>query len=125
MKTEAGQEEAEVIERRFCEHFTNLYTTTNPSRQQREAALKEMQRRITKEMNEELVRPFTEDEIKEALFQMCPTKAPEPDDFPAVFFQKHWNSVGECVLTTCLHILNGKDNTAPLNHTYIAIISKV
>lgn len=60
--------EAEEIERRFCEHFAELFTTTNPSRQQRESALKDMPKKVTAEMNEELGRPFTEEEIKEALF---------------------------------------------------------
>ena len=48
-----------------------------------------MSRRITDEMNEELMRLFTEDEVKEALFQMCPTKAPGPDGFLTTLFQKH------------------------------------
>lgn len=82
-------EEAEVIKRRFCEHFTNLYTTTNLSRQQMEATLKKTPRRITDEMNEKLVRHFSKDEIKEVLFQMCPTKDFESDGFLVVFFQKH------------------------------------
>lgn len=56
------------------------------------------------------MRPFTENEIKEALFR--PTKAPGPDGFSAAFFQKHWNSVGEGVLATCLHILNEKAKTS-------------
>ena len=88
-ENESWSEEVEVIKRRFCQHFTNLCTTTNLSRQQTEATLKKMPRRITDEMNEELVRPFSEDEIKESLFQMCPTKDPGLDGFPVVFFQKH------------------------------------
>ncbi|KAH9671372.1 reverse transcriptase domain-containing protein [Citrus sinensis] len=100
---------AEEIERRFCEHFVELFTTTNPLRQQRESALKDMLKKVTVEMNKELGRPFTEEEIKEALFQMCPTKAPGPDDLPAVFFKKHWEAVKEGVTATFLHILNGKE----------------
>lgn len=75
-------------------------------------------------MNKELIRPFTKEEIKEALFQTCPTKAPGPDGLPAAFFQNHWESVGEGVTATCLHILNEKGNIAPLNHTFIALIPK-
>ncbi|KAK9214652.1 hypothetical protein WN944_006648 [Citrus x changshan-huyou] len=90
-----------------------------------EAALKEMPKKVTFEMNEELMRPFTEEEIKEALFQMCPTKAPEPDGFPATFFQKHWKAVREGVVAICLHILNEKGNLTPLNYTYIAFIPKI
>lgn len=34
-----------------------------------------------------------------------------PDDLPAAFFQKHWNSVKEGVVMTCLHILNEGDDS--------------
>lgn len=89
------------------------------------SALKDMPKKITAEMNEELGRPLTDEEIKEALFQMCPTKAPGPDGLPAAFFQKHWEVVKEGVTATCLHILNDKGTIAPLNHTYIALIPKI
>ena len=77
------------------------------------------------EMNDHLRQPFTKEEITEALGQMCPTKAPGPDGLPVVFYQKHWRSVSKGVINTCLHVLNGACTIAPLNHTFITLISKV
>lgn len=73
----------------FRNYFANLFTTTNPSQAQLEAVLQNMPRKVTEEMNKELERPFTAEEILVALSQMCPTKAPGPNEFPAAFFQKH------------------------------------
>ena len=117
--------EAEDVERIFCDYFANLFTSTYPTQAQVEAALQGIPIKITKEMNEILDHLFSEDEISAALFQMCPTKAPGPDELPAAFFQKHWKSVGKGVLTTCVHILNDGGSIAPLNHTPIALIPKV
>jgi hypothetical protein len=41
-------------------------------------------------MNRTLLDPYKEGEVKDALFQMFPTKAPGPDGFPTHFFQRHW-----------------------------------
>lgn len=81
--------------------------------------------KVTEEMNEMLDQPFSENEIVATLAQMCPTKAPGPDGFPAVFFQKHWKTVSEGVLATCMHILNDRASITHLNHTLIALIPKV
>lgn len=118
-------EEAEDVERIFCDYFANLFTSTHPTQAQVEAALQGIPIKITEEMNEILDQPFSEDEISAVLFHMCPTKALGPDGLPAAFFQKHWKSVGKRVLTTCMHILNDGGSIAPLNHTLIALIPKV
>ena len=34
------------------------------------------------------------EEIREAVFQIPPTKSPGPDGFTASFFQDHWEVVG-------------------------------
>ena len=43
--------------------------------------------KVTAAMNEGLLAPFEKEEVKIALFQMFPTKAPGPDGMPAHFFQ--------------------------------------
>lgn len=89
-----------------------------------EDALRGLKPKVSPEMNAYMSQPYTEEEITEALAQMCPTKAPGPDGLPAAFYQKHWKSVKEGVISTCLHILNNSGTIAPLNHTYIALIPK-
>lgn len=114
----------EEVERELCAYFANLFSTTRPDQNQLDAALEEITPRVTEEMNDQLQQPITEEEILEALSQMCPTKAPGPDGFPAFFYQKHWKMVKSGVVTTCLHILNEQGTITPLNHTYIALVPK-
>jgi hypothetical protein len=70
--------------------------------------------KVTDEMNTQLCREFTEKENSDALFQMGPLKAPGPDDFPARFFQRHWEFLrmtlfGQCkknfVMELCHQVL--------------------
>lgn len=38
----------------------------------------------------QLTAPFVVDEVREALKEMGPTKAPRDDVFPVIFFQRFW-----------------------------------
>ncbi|GKV24612.1 hypothetical protein SLEP1_g34198 [Rubroshorea leprosula] len=49
---------------------------------------------ITSEMNNSLCIDITLEEVKAATFQLGAFKAPGPDGFPGVFYQKHWDLVG-------------------------------
>lgn len=90
-----------------------------------ETALQGLSRKVTEETNGQLEDPFTLEEIATALSQMCPTKALGPDGLPTVYFQKHWQSVREGVVTTCLLILNEQGNPALINHIYLALVPKI
>jgi hypothetical protein len=63
--------------------------------------------KVLREMNDRFLLPFSGDEVKRALFQMFPTKAPGLDGFPAHFFQRNWSLCGGEVTMMVLRILKG------------------
>jgi hypothetical protein len=48
---------------------------------------------VTTLKNEFLIAPFTEEEVRNAVFDMEHNKAPWPDGFPAGFYQKFWEVI--------------------------------
>ena len=103
--------------------FMRLYTTEGTVHMA--DVLKMVPRRVTKEMNDFLCAPFTEKDVKEALFQMGPMKAPGPDGFRTHFFQKNWDLCGEDLTRVVLKVLNGDASPGDINSTFIVLIPKV
>ena len=63
--------------------------------------------KISQEMNDKLTKPFTTEELKFALFQMAPSKAPDVDVYTTGVYQRHWSLIGEDVTRAVLDFLNG------------------
>jgi hypothetical protein len=64
--------------------YKQLYTSEGT--EDMEAVLGTVPVKVTEAMNNSLVSPFKESEVKDALFQMFPTKVPGPDGFLLIFF---------------------------------------
>lgn len=109
----------------FVDYFSKLFKSVDVSEGDMDRALNCISRCVTNEMNDCLLAPCSEEEIWVALFQMCPTKAPEPDGFPALFYQHFWDSVKDKTIETCLNVLNKGASVQSLNHTNIALIPKI
>lgn len=75
-------------------------------------------------MNQSLCAIFTSDDIKRAVFDMHPSKAPGPDGFTTMFFQKLWPTIGDTIVTAVLNILNGQEDLKDWNNTTIILIPK-
>ncbi|MBA0824001.1 hypothetical protein Goarm_020691, partial [Gossypium armourianum] len=73
-------------------HFKNLYTTFETGANKRLLGL--VKKRIINSMNEELLKPFTEEEIGHVVKMMAPLKSPGIDGFPVMFYQRYWHIVG-------------------------------
>lgn len=72
-----------------------------------------------------LDRHFSAEEIRVALFQMDPAKAPGPDGMTARFFQQCWATVGTSVTRACLDFLkNNMPLPGGLNETHVCLIPK-
>ena len=104
-------------------YFEDIYTTTHPTRVDEVTNLIPV--KVKSEMNNELTRDFIMEEVRTALQQMHPTKAPSPDDMSAIFYQKYWNIVGLNVANIVLNVLNSNASLAEINITNIALVPKV
>ena len=89
-----------------------------------EECLNTVPQRMTTAMRVELSRPTVE-EVKAALFQMGPIKAPGPDGMNALFYQKFWHIVGNDVSSAVLEFLNFGIMIPEINYTHLVLIPKI
>jgi hypothetical protein len=79
---------------------------------------------ITPEENEKLAMVITEQEVKEAVFQMKHNKAPGPDGFPAEFYQKFWETIKGDLMALIEDFYEEKMPLFSLNFGIITLLQK-
>ena len=80
---------------------------------------------VTETMHEDLMRPFTSEEVAMAIKEMAPLKASGPDGMPLLFYQTYWSDIGMDVAQAVLSCLNLRSILRSINHTFITLIPKV
>jgi hypothetical protein len=115
--------EADDLGRMTTRFYKDLYRSEGTSNM--EMVQDTIPVKVTPAMNDGLLKPFEKKDVKEALFQMFPTKAPGPDGYPTHFFQHHWEVCGAEVTSVVLRILRGDDDPSVINNTFIVLIPKV
>lgn len=103
--------------------FTQLYMAQEDT--DVEAVLHHVPSRVTSNMNDALLRPFTAQEVEQALFSMKPSKSPGADGFNAGFYQHHWPLIREDVSSAVLNFLHGGHMPEVVNKTIIVLIPKI
>ncbi|KAL0458055.1 UNVERIFIED_CONTAM: putative mitochondrial protein [Sesamum latifolium] len=72
----------EGIQQIISTYFHELFRSSNPSEESIAEVLRGMNARVSEDMNEALIQPFTLEEVKRAISQMYPYKSPGPDGMP-------------------------------------------
>ena len=116
-------EELEDIVKAASDYFDNLFCAR--AGDQMEECLNVVPSKVTNDMQEVPSSEFSAEEIKVALFQMGPIKAPGSNNMNALFYQKFWHVMGDNVLTAMLDFLNNGNMIPEINHTNIVLILKV
>ncbi|PPS19209.1 hypothetical protein GOBAR_AA01364 [Gossypium barbadense] len=80
---------------------------------------------VSENINIQLDRDFTNDEIMDAFNHMDSQKFPGLDGLSGCFFKEHWETVGKDVVQLCQDVLEGKKDVDGLNETMIILISKI
>jgi hypothetical protein len=89
------------------------------------AVLDKIQPKVSPEMNEKLLAPFTAEEVKKAAFSIGDFKAPGPDGLHAVFYKNFWHMCGEEITNEVLQAMNTGVIPEGWNDTTIVLIPKV
>ena len=116
-------EDEEEIAGVATRYFENIFKAGDCDRL--EECLVAVHPKVSPDMRDLLSSEYNPEEIKAALFQMGPTKAPGPDGMNALFYQKFWHIVGDDVINAVLDFLNNGIIVPDLNYTHIVLIPKI
>ncbi|CAN1136858.1 Transposon TX1 uncharacterized 149 kDa protein [Linum perenne] len=80
---------------------------------------------ITPQINDDLIRPIGDEEIRVAAFDMRPNKSPGPDGFSGKFYRRYWNIIGPQVCHEIKRFFMEVRMPEGWNDTHIVIIPKI
>ncbi|KAL2899712.1 hypothetical protein RDABS01_024794, partial [Bienertia sinuspersici] len=109
----------------FFQHFKNLYNPnvgSSPSTEDDSWFFNLP--KLTQEEGNGLIKPFTLEEIKEAVISMKPFKSSGPDGIPPIFMHQNWEIVKNDLYQAVNFFFVSVKMLKEMNRTYITLIPK-
>lgn len=125
------EKDGEVIEgddnlvKHASEYYSELFGPVPQNNIQLDSSLWNNSYMVSESDNQNLCLPFSEAEIKEALFQMESNKAPGPDKIPIEFYQKCCSIVKSDVVRLFDDFHNNKIDISRMNYEIITLLPKI
>ena len=117
------QEGEEVASAMLVDFYSQLFTSSNPH--DLDHILVGVYPMVIEAMRTNLDKPFSSEEVGQAIREMAPLKALRPNGMPPLFFQTYWTNVVMDVTQVVLSCLNSGSILKSINHTFIALIPKL
>ncbi|XP_019236486.1 PREDICTED: uncharacterized protein LOC109216760 [Nicotiana attenuata] len=73
----------------------------------------------------ELIKPYTEKDVKVAMFQIDSNKSPGPDGYGSGFYKAAWDVIGDDITAAILEFFHNGKLLKQVNSTMISLIPKV
>uniref|UniRef100_A0A803Q5N3 Reverse transcriptase domain-containing protein n=1 Tax=Cannabis sativa TaxID=3483 RepID=A0A803Q5N3_CANSA len=122
MKKKIAETQTHVTE---LNNTLNIFQASPTNSTTMSSVLETIPEMVTADMNHDLTKTFTIAKVDEALKSMSLDKSPGIDGMPAMFYQQHWDLVGDLVSKVVLGVLNDGADPTPLNRTIITLIPKI
>lgn len=106
-------------------YYSSLFSSTKPSWEDVDSALRFIETKVDKNMNDYLDSSFSDEEIKRAVFDIGPSKAPGPDGFPSSFYHHAWEFIDTDIYKAAKRVLNDGAGMDDWNETTITLIPKI
>lgn len=107
------------------EYFCNLFTSSPPDLGLYDAVFEGFPIRVTEDINTDLTREVTEEEIKQAMFDIGSHRAPGLDRFSVVFYHQYWDDLKTDIVCEVQQFFETCVLDKQLNHTNICLIPKI
>lgn len=113
--------ENEDLHHLITNYYSEIFSTQGT---QMMGELDGFRQKLSQEDNISLLRPYTHEEIKLAVFSMSPDKAPGADGFNPAFFQHFWQEIGSDVSNFVIQCLHSRSFPDALNDSIITLVPK-
>ncbi|XP_024178242.1 uncharacterized protein LOC112184205 [Rosa chinensis] len=113
------------VENVVTTYFSKMFQASEIDFDAVHTTLADIRPSVNQEMNNQLCASYTVEEVRQALFQMYPTKSPGPDGMPPLFFQHYWEIIGTNVFEVVKSFLHTGQLLRQINFTHICLIPKV
>lgn len=107
------------------QYFHNLYQSELSPQNNHFHVFNGFQKRVTAEINADLTKKVTIEEIKQAAFSIGPSKAPGRDGFTGDFYHTFWEEIKNSVVSEVQNFFEKGIFDKGMNHTNLCLIPKI
>jgi len=107
------------------DYYTNLFGPEEDHNIHIDQSLWDEVDKVLDEDNEKLCKPFSEQKIKDALFQTERNKAAGPDKIPIEFYQACWDIIKNDIIQLFDDFHRGRVDISRINYGVITLLPKV